>query len=201
MNEETITKLISAYNHLKTTNKELISSTQNGYLGTNTYQVTLNDNSTFLCEQITKNHRAGHAVVILPLTKNNEIIIVLESRPNTKESVCLSFPAGMVDENEKLKITAQRELIEETGYQAENIIELESHYQDQGCSSALITTFLALNCHKICEPILEGTEKLIPLIITEEELDELFNTNKITDANSKIAYLEYTRQRENNYKQ
>ncbi len=189
-------KMVSAFNNLQTAKKELISSYEEGYIGKKTYKVTLNDGSTRMCDQITKKKDNGDAVVIVPITEEGNFVMIVESRPNTKETVVLEFPAGMVDENEDAKVAAIRELLEETGYQPNNVYELEWHYQDQGCSSAIIRTYVAEGCKKVQEKRESDGERLEYIEMTYDDILEYIKnpsmTEGIKDANSKIAFMEYT---------
>lgn len=189
-------KMIEAFNNLKTVKKELISSYEEGYIGKRTYKVILNDGSTRMCDQITKKKGNGDAVVIVPITEDGNFVMIVESRPNTQETVVLEFPAGMVDEGEDAKVAAIRELLEETGYQPNNVYELEWHYQDQGCSKAIIRTFVAEGCKKVQEKRESGGERLEYIEMSYEDVLEYIKNPSITegikDANSKIAFMEYT---------
>ena len=189
-------KMRKAFNSLKTVKKELISSYEEGYIGKKTYKVTLEDGSTRMCDQITKNKGDGDAVVIVPITEDGNFVMIVESRPNTKETVVLEFPAGMVDEGEEAKVAAIRELLEETGYQPANVYELEWHYQDQGCSRAVIRTYVAEGCKKVQEKHEDDGERLEYLEMSYEDVLEYMKNNSVTegikDANTKIAFMEYT---------
>lgn len=189
MDKKTARKIVLAKLNLKTTKKELISQEEKGYLGKKVYKVTLNDGSTRICEQITKNKENGHAVVIIPITTDGKFIMVIESRPNVEEGITISFPAGMIDKGEERKEAAKRELLEETGYISDDLTLLEWHYQDAGCSSAMITTYLATNCRKISDPHLDLEEHLTPMNLSLDEVSELMENNQINSANSKIAYM------------
>lgn len=189
-------KMVRAFNNLQTVKKELVSSYEEGYIGKRSYKVTLNDGSTRMCDQITKKKGNGDAVVIIPITEDEKFVMIVESRPNTMETVVLEFPAGMVDADELAEVAAVRELLEETGYQPNNIYELEWHYQDQGCSSAIIRTFVAEGCKRIQEKRESDGERLE---FVEMEYSDILNyvknssmTEGIKDANSKIAFMEYT---------
>ena len=173
-------------------NKKLIYTYQEGYIGKKVYEVTLNDGTVKKVEQITKRKNNGDAVVIIPVTKQNKFVIIVEARPATDDEVALSFPAGMVDENEEFEIAAKRELEEETGYTCDRLVELEWHYQDQGCSNAKIRTFVALDCQKVQEQNLDDGERIEPFEMEYEGVKKLVLTNKMCDANSKIAFMTYS---------
>lgn len=197
-------KLREAFKSLQVKNSELISTYQEGYIGKSIYKVTLNDGSVRMCERILKNKKNGDAVVIIPITEDGNFVMVVQSRPNTEEEVVVEFPAGMVDSEETPLESAKRELLEETGYVADKISELEWHYQDQGCSRAIIRTYIAEGCYKLQEKKLDGEEKLECFEMCYEDIMELLSSSKtiqpkISDANSKIAILEYTLKKCNKY--
>ena len=178
-------------NKYRVKNIKLLYTYQEGYIGKNVYEATLNDGTIKRFEQILKNKRDGHAVVIIPVTELNRFVIIIESRPATKSEVAIEFPAGMVDPDEDYETAAKRELEEETGYTSDKLIELEWHYQDQSCSGAVIKTFVALNCKKVSKQNLDEGERIEPLEMEYEDVKKLILTNQISDANSKVAFMTY----------
>jgi len=185
-------KITEYKNNLKIKNKKLISENLEGYIGKRTYEVELANGKLKPSEQILKRGENGDAVVILPITSDNKYLLVVQSRPNIKEDgVAIEFPAGMIDKNESPLTAAKRELLEETGYLTDNIKEIDWYYQDQGCSSAIIHSYLALNCIKKQDIKLDDNEYLEPILLTEEELGNLINNKEISDANSKLIYYKY----------
>ena len=185
-------KMLKAIRDFKTVDKELISSYQDGYIGKKVYKVTLADGSSRRVEEITKRGVPGDAAVIIPITTEGNVVMVVQSRPNTKETVSVELPAGMVDPGEDYQTTAVREMLEETGYQAENVYELEWHYQDQGCSGAVIKTFVAEGCKKKQDVRLDDGERLTYVEMSFEDILSMIKNREISDANTKIAMLEYT---------
>jgi ADP-ribose pyrophosphatase len=171
--------------------RQLINTYRDGYIGKEIYEVTLNNGRKRRVEKITKAGRNGDAAIIIPVTTDNKYVVIVESRPNTEESVCIEFPAGMVDPGETHEQAAARELLEETGYTAEKLVELEWHYQDQGCSGAVVKSFIAVNCRKTDEQHLDGTENIDTFELPEEEVDKLILNNEINDSGSRNAYLTY----------
>lgn len=185
-------KMLKAIRDFKTVDKELISSYQEGYIGKNVYKVTLSDGSSRRVEEITKRGVPGDAAVIIPITTDGNVVMVVQSRPNIKETVSVELPAGMVDPGEDYQTTAVREMLEETGYEAESVYELEWHYQDQGCSGAIIKTFVAEGCKRKQEVRLDDGERLTYVEMSFEDILDMIKNREISDANTKIAMLEYT---------
>lgn len=185
-------KMLKAIRDFKTVDKELISSYQEGYIGKNVYKVTLEDGSSRRVEEITKRGVPGDAAVIIPITTLGNVVMVVQSRPNTRETVSVELPAGMVDPGEDHQTAAIREMLEETGYEAENVYELEWHYQDQGCSGAIIKTFVAEGCKRKQEVKLDDGERLTYVEMSFQDILDMIKNKQISDANTKIAVLEYT---------
>ena len=185
------------YEEMKVVGKELVSSYQQGYIGKDTYKVILANGKEVIVDTITKNKRPGDAAVIVPITEDNKFVLVVQSRPNTRPGVVVEFPAGMVDEGEDPLVCARRELLEETGYECDDIYLLEEHYQDQGCSEAIIRMYVATGCKKVTQQKLDSDENLD---FIEMEYDEILNLIKnsnvnevgINDASSKLAFWTYT---------
>ena len=100
-------------------------------------------------------------------------------------------PAGMIDESEKPIEAAIRELREETGYSCEEMIPLEWHYQDVGCSKSVVTTFLAKNAKKLYDLDLDQGERIETILLDEEfiesEMDNMESDN-FKDSGSKVAF-------------
>lgn len=86
--------------------------------------------------------KSGEAVAILPITKENEVIMVQEPRTPINK-IILALPAGMIESNELPEDAAVRELEEETGYLAGNIKLLREYYPSEGYSNEKLKIYLA----------------------------------------------------------
>jgi len=89
---------------------------------------------------------ASGVAVLVPVTDSGELVLVEQYRIPVKSRV-IELPAGLAgdtgDPDENLEIAAQRELIEETGYQAGFLEELLTCPSTPGMSDEIVTIFFA----------------------------------------------------------
>lgn len=157
------------------------------FLTSKLYECKLKCGRVIFRERLVKGGKDGSASIIVPFTRNNHVLVIVEPRVFTRKTVGVGFPAGYIEPDEDAIEGARRELLEETGYQAETMIQLDEFYQDEGCSSALNRIFLALNCDKIKEQNLDKDEIVKYFECTFEEVLELEKKGYIEGANSKLA--------------
>jgi 8-oxo-dGTP pyrophosphatase MutT (NUDIX family) len=81
-------------------------------------------------------------VVIVPVTDRGEVVLVRQFRPPVNGHV-IEFPAGLNDRGELLEDVARRELLEETGYAAGEMVFLAAGPMSSGASGEILTGFLA----------------------------------------------------------
>lgn len=82
------------------------------------------------------------AVAIVALTEKEDVLLVKQYR-KAANSILLELPAGKLEDNETKKECAQRELMEETGYYANDIKYVTSFYTSPGFSNELLYLFFA----------------------------------------------------------
>ena len=58
-------------------------------------------------------------VIILPVLPDGRIILIEEEQPGS--DLVIGIPGGRIDEGEEVLEAVKRELLEETGYEAENL--------------------------------------------------------------------------------
>lgn len=175
------------YEELKTINMVRTSGDEEGFLSVEKYDCKLNNGHIIKREKILKNKKDGNAAIVLPITEDNKVILAIEPRVFTKETVDVGYPAGYIEDGELPVVSAVRELEEETGYTSDDLEFLGSFYPDQGCSGAYNYYYLARNCRKVKEQKLDEGEFIKYILVTFAELDELLNRGYIKGLNS--AYV------------
>ena len=91
-------------------------------------------------------HNGGS--VIVPLFENGDVMLVRQYRHPVKQYV-LELPAGKLELNEDPLVCAQRELREETGYEAGTWKKLISIFTTPGFCSEVLHIFLASGLHAL----------------------------------------------------
>ncbi len=173
---------------LKTIKKELINE-KCRFLSTQKYEIKLNNGETIIREKLLKNGMEKEAVVILAITDKNEVLLSVEPRVFTKETVLANLPAGYREKNETIYEAALRELKEETGYVTNDIELINSYYQDQGISGALNYSFICRNCIKETKQNLDKDEYINIFKCNYCDIEELIKLGFIKDANSILTIL------------
>lgn len=82
------------------------------------------------------------AVAIIPFLEPNKFILVKQSRYALQKET-IEFPAGKIDPGETPEQAVHRELREETGYTAKDLVKLSSYTPAMGYSSEIIHIYLA----------------------------------------------------------
>ena len=103
---------------------------------------------------------------IVPLTANDEVVMIEQYRHGTNE-VTLEIPGGMVDEGEGPHEAAVRELLEETGYAASDCLLLGRTRPNPAIQNNWLYSFLARDVGFKGAPVFDTTEhtavRLVPL--------------------------------------
>ncbi|GAB4410472.1 MAG: NUDIX hydrolase [Thermodesulfovibrionales bacterium] len=81
-------------------------------------------------------------VAVVPITDDGQAVLIKQFRPAVNNYV-IEFPAGLNDRGERLEDAALRELLEETGYEAKEMVFLGKGPLSSGSSKEVLTVFLA----------------------------------------------------------
>ena len=97
---------------------------------------------------------------IIPLTEDGRVVLIEQYRHGTRE-VSLEIPGGMVDAGESPRDAAARELSEETGYEAGEVLLLGKTRPNPAIQDNWIHTFVARGVERRGEPSNAGTEQTV----------------------------------------
>ena len=109
---------------------------------------------------------------VLALTKNGEVVLVKQYRHGIYD-VLLEFPGGVVEDEEDPRDGARRELLEETGYQARDLIPIGRLYPNPALQTNALHCFLALDVEKVAEQKLDAGEDIEVELVPLNELIEI----------------------------
>lgn len=129
------------------------------------WQQQMFDGSYETFEQLTR----PDTVVVIPVTDDGNIILLNEEQPGHIPT--LNFPGGRIDEGESPLEAAKRELKEETGYEAREMMLLDA-VQPYSKIDWIIYTFIAYDARRVADPHTDKGEKIS---LQQAAFDEFVN--------------------------
>lgn len=102
--------------------------------------------------------KEGRVVAVFPLTPDKQVVLARQFRPGPGQ-VLDELPGGGVNPGEAPAVAAARELLEETGYQAETMVSLGRMLE---CAYSTIEreAFVGLNCVRVADQDLDPNEDI-----------------------------------------
>ena len=146
-------------------------------------QVVLRDGTTAEREVVL--HRG--AVALVPMVDDRHVCLV-RNRRYAVDRTLLEVPAGTIDPGETPDQTAERELLEETGYQAGRIRRIREWYVSPGVMNERMYLYL-------CEDLRPGPvdhqpdEELETVVVTWDEAMAMVEDGRIEDAKTLLALM------------
>ena len=119
--------------------------------------------------------------VIVARDTEGGFICVRQFRPGT-ETVTTEFPAGGMEDGEDPLDAAKRELLEETGYEAERWTALGRIAPNATIANNYAYIFLAEGCRKVSGRHLDATECMETAVLPAEIMEEMITECRVIQA-------------------
>jgi ADP-ribose pyrophosphatase len=138
----------------------------------------------------------GDWINVIPITDAGKVVLIHQYRHGTG-AVTLEIPGGMADDGDaSLAMSALRELREETGYEAEQIIPIGVVEPNPAFLTNRCHTFLAQGARRVGPPQFDGAEDIQTEEIGLERIPSLIRDGRITHALVVAAFYHLERHRE-----
>jgi ADP-ribose pyrophosphatase len=129
-------------------------------------------------------------VNVIPLTMDNQVVMVRQYRHGTRQ-ISLEIPGGLVNPRDTPMDTARKELLEETGYQAEEITLIGTAHPQPAVLNNRQLTFLASNVQKKAALNLDEGEDIEVVLVPLPEIPRLIWEGEINNAMVILAFYWY----------
>lgn len=136
-------------------------------------------------EKVIKNN-GKNSVIVISLTCDGRYIITFQNR--IKDHILAEFPSGYIENNEDVIDASKRELMEETGYESDDMFILDEIFSSPGIDNSKTYIVVANNCVKTCEPRKDGTELVNYELFSLDELKYMIQNNIMNGASNKLAF-------------
>lgn len=124
--------------------------------------------------------QTGDWANIIPVTPDDNVVMIRQFRAGTR-SFTLEIPGGLVDPSDGSPLrAARREMLEETGYDSEEILPLGAVHPNPAIMNNRCHTFLASNVRLIGEQNLDLGEDIDVQLIALKEIPRLIRNGEIT---------------------
>ncbi len=133
---------------------------------------------------------SGDWVNVIPLTPDEEVILVKQFRFGTKD-FSLEIPGGMVDGGESPAQAVARELLEETGYAGDKPILLGMVHPNPAIHTNRCYSYLIKNAAFRHPPRQDSTEDIEVQIVPLAEIPRMIRDGRITHALVIAAFYWY----------
>jgi ADP-ribose pyrophosphatase len=154
-------------------------------------RVALDNGATAVREYV--RHSGG--VAIVPVI-DNHVILIRQFRIAIEREL-IELPAGRLEPDEDPADCARRELEEEIGYRAAELIPLASYFSSVGFTDERMHIFLALEPEKATSK-LEADERIHEVILSVESIQEKLDSQSFEDAKTIIGLREFLAYRQRN---
>ena len=134
---------------------------------------------------------SGDWVNVIPITADEQVVMIRQYRHGSGE-ITLEIPGGLVEPGDTPEKAASRELLEETGYQAEEWKKIGVVNPNPAIFSNRCHTFFARNLTKVGNPTLDQTEDIDVVLLPLSDIPRLIRNGVIDHALVIAAFYWYS---------
>jgi len=133
----------------------------------------------------------GESVVILPLTPDDDVVVIEEWRQAVKR-MNRGLPAGSMEpEDDDPEVAVHRELAEETGYEAGAVEHLTTVEPANGFADAVFHYYVAHDCKPTAKQDLDYNESISVGTTSFNSIIDAARADNLRDGRSVTAVLYY----------
>jgi 8-oxo-dGTP pyrophosphatase MutT (NUDIX family) len=122
---------------------------------------------------------SGNWVNVIPVTPEREVVLIRQYRHGTRE-VTLEIPGGIIEPGDSPQAAARRELREETGYEAGEMVGLGFVHPNPAFLDNRCYTFIARNARRTGPQTQDEKEDIEVLLKPLAEIPALIREGRIT---------------------
>ncbi len=121
---------------------------------------------------------SNDVAMIAPVTPDNQFVLVKQYKHAVGE-IMIEFPAGYVEAGEDVLATARRELTEETGYTAQELVPLATFANNPTKEISKVFAYLATECEPTAMQNLDSTEDIEVLTVSFSQMLHMIQTGEV----------------------
>lgn len=126
-------------------------------------------------------------VQIIPVTPDDQVVMIRQYRHGCGR-IFLELPGGLIDKGDPSPdASAKRELLEETGYLAENLHLLARTYPQPAVLNHMGLTYLARGVKRIAGPDLDATEDIEVCLVDLQRIPGMIRSGEIDHGQTVMA--------------
>lgn len=131
------------------------------------------------------------AVTVIPFVGDDSVCLIRNYRVSVQQTL-IELPAGTLEPDEEPFRTAERELVEETGYRSSNLEHVHSFYLSPGVLDERMHLFVATGLEFV-GAAREPGEEIENLIVPWQQAIEMVLQGEIQDAKTIVGLLYFDR--------
>ena len=130
-------------------------------------------------------------VQIIPITPDDQVVMVRQYRHGAGR-IFLELPGGLIEGDDLDPVTtARRELLEETGYRADDLILLASTYPQPAAMNHMGFTYVAPDVLRTADPSLDEAEDIEVCLTELERVPDMIRSGEIKHGQAVMALSLY----------